>query len=140
MEGNPTPRAKRKNQKLPFIIITIIAVAGIASTTYLLKTNYDLRNNPRQLQEQQEAKVRSVKEKVGKLIDLPEDEEPVLMTVSDETKLQNQPFFKDAKNGDQILIYAQAKKAIMYRESDNKLINVGPIAITSEATDSEVDN
>jgi hypothetical protein len=63
---------------------------------------------------------------------VPKDETPTLATVTDKTKLKDQPFFKDAENGDQILIFPQAKKAIIYREKENRLINVGPIAITSD--------
>ena len=63
---------------------------------------------------------------------VPADETPTLASVTDKTKLKDQPFFKDAENGDQILIFPQAKKAIIYRESTNKLINVGPIAITTD--------
>lgn len=71
--------------------------------------------------------VRKLVSEVGKLIDLPSGEDPTLATVTDVTKLQNQPFFSRAKNGDKVLIYTQAKKAILYDPNAKKIIDITPI-------------
>ncbi|HSX30131.1 MAG TPA: hypothetical protein VLE73_06240 [Candidatus Saccharimonadales bacterium] len=68
---------------------------------------------------------------VAKLIDLPKGETPTIATVQDKAKLKDQAFFANAQNGDKLLIYAQAKKAIIYRATDHRVINVGPIAISA---------
>lgn len=78
-----------------------------------------------------ETNVSSVASRVGNLILLPTGETPTLATVSDKTKLQNQPFFKHAENGDKVLIYTNAKEAILYRPSINKIIQVAPLTITN---------
>jgi|SRR3989344_5799275 len=67
-------------------------------------------------------------EKVGKLIDLP-GETPTIATVTDLTQLSDQPFFKNAQNGDKILIFTEAKKAILYRPSTNKIIETAPLIL-----------
>ena len=74
--------------------------------------------------------------KIGRLIELPKDEEPTVALVSDVEKLKGQVFFANAQNGDQVLIYSNAKKAILYRPSINKLIEVSSLAIntTKETT------
>jgi len=72
-------------------------------------------------------------EKVSKLTHIP-NEKPTMATVKDITKLADQPFFKDAQNGDKVLIFTESKKAVIYRESTNEIINSGPITTTSDAT------
>lgn len=66
-------------------------------------------------------------EKIGTLIQLPSDENPTIATITDKTKLTNQPFFTPAENGDIVLIYTNTKKAYLYRPGTNKIIDVAPI-------------
>ncbi len=69
--------------------------------------------------------------KAGKHIELP-DETPTVATVKDVTTLAaKQNFFDNAHDGDYLIIYAQAKKALIYRESEDKLINVGPLTFSN---------
>src|SRR3989344_9020923 len=73
---------------------------------------------------------------VGKLMMLPSDETPTVATVSDVEKLKNQPFFAASQNGDKVLIFSQAKKAILYRPSTNMIIDVAPVNLGQESTPS----
>lgn len=57
------------------------------------------------------------------------DETPTIATVSDITKLQGQPFFAKAQNGDKVYVYSNAKKAILYRPSENKIIEETTYAV-----------
>lgn len=97
-----------------FVLIIIFAVIGILVFKHV--------NSPKTTSGAAEISDLSVK--VGKLIELPTGETPTVATVSDITKLKDQPFFANAKNGDKVLIYAKAKKAILYRPTENKLIEV----------------
>ncbi len=69
-------------------------------------------------------------EEVGKLMVLPPNEAPQVATVSDVNKLKQQSFFAQAKNGDIVLIYTQAKKAILYDPTQKKVVEVGPINLS----------
>lgn len=73
---------------------------------------------------------------VGNLIMLPPDEDPTVATVTEKDRLGNQPFFAQALNGDKLLIYTNAKKAILYRPDTNKIIEVAPVNIGPAATES----
>lgn len=114
------------------VFAVIVAVASLVGVGVLYKNNQDLKSNPKTLQKAQTEESNQLKQKVSKLIDLPKDESATVATVEDKDKLKDQPFFKDAQNGDKLLIFPQAKKAVLYREKDNRLINVGPIAVTGD--------
>ncbi len=68
-------------------------------------------------------------ERIGKLVFLPKGETPIIATVSDPEKLLGQPFFIDAKKGDQVLIYTNVKKAYLYNPVENKIVNMASLNI-----------
>jgi hypothetical protein len=68
-------------------------------------------------------------EAVGKLIQLPVGETPIIATVTDPAKLTGQPFFKDAKKGDQLLMYNAAHEAILYDPVADIIVNVTQLSI-----------
>lgn len=73
--------------------------------------------------------VKKLVAEVGKLIELPEGEDPTVATVTDISKLKDQPFFQKAKNGDKVLIYTNARRAILYDPLSRKVIDIAPINI-----------
>jgi hypothetical protein len=70
--------------------------------------------------------------KVDKLLDLPEDEDPTVATVTDASKLSEQVFFEKAQEGDKVLIYTNAKKVILYRPSEDRVVEVGTVNIDNQ--------
>ncbi len=72
--------------------------------------------------------VEDIKLAIGKHYLLPSDEEPALLTVEDKTKVTSS-FFARAENGDKILVYKNNKKALLYRPSIDKIIEVGPVSM-----------
>lgn len=62
---------------------------------------------------------------------LPPGETPDIATVHDVSKLTDQAFFKDAHNGDKVLIYPQTGEAILYRPSTGTIIRTAPLKIMS---------
>ena len=70
--------------------------------------------------------------KISRFMELPEEEQPTLATVTDRSKLKDKNFFSNAENGDKVLIYAKSKKALLYRPSTGKLIDVAHLASGSE--------
>ena len=73
---------------------------------------------------------------VSKLMLLPSDETPTVATVSDAEKLKSQSFFAASQNGDKVLIFTQAKKAVLYRPSTNMIIDVAPVNLGNDASTS----
>ncbi|MEK9176360.1 MAG: LytR C-terminal domain-containing protein [Patescibacteria group bacterium] len=104
---------------IPIFLVTVLIVAGAGF--YLYKQISVNKNKPSPAAA---SEIKDLTQKVGKLIDLPMSETPTVATVSDITKLKDQPFFAKAQNGDKVLIYQKAKKAILYRPGENKIIEV----------------
>ncbi len=69
-----------------------------------------------------------VVKRISRHILLPSGEQPTVATVSDASKVRSQAFFANAASGDKVLIYAQAKKAYLYRPSIDRIIEVAPLA------------
>lgn len=118
------------SQKIIYIIAGVLLIGLAAVAIYFYIQYQNIKKNPNQVAK---AETDALVAQVSKLIDLPKDETPTVATVLDKEKLKDQPFFAGAENGDKILIYTKSKKAIIYRPKDNKLINVGPIAIDQKA-------
>lgn len=117
------PRTYAKPMLIVSLILLVIA-GGAAAFFY--KQYIDLKNSPDVVSRQNTDRILA---KVGKLYQLPADEEPTLAEVNDKAKVQSQPFFKNVENGDHVLVYPKSRIAILYRESQDKIINVGPVAI-----------
>ena len=71
---------------------------------------------------------------IAKIIVLPTDESPTLATVSDTTKLKDQKFFAHAEIGDKVLLYQASQKAILWRPSTKKIIEIS--SLTAKSGDS----
>lgn len=116
--------------------VAILLFAGLFINSQIqinkLKKNPSQQTNTSSNNSQDESK--QLVEVVGKLVILPKDETPTIATVSDLTKLKGQEFFNNAKVGDKVLIYSKAQKAILFRPSDNKIIELAPLTGGTENT------
>ncbi|MDQ3158966.1 MAG: hypothetical protein M3P98_02415 [bacterium] len=129
--SGPFRKKKKSKKNLIYVVLILLLFAGSLGGTYFFYTKYqEVKENPDIVVKQQ---VDAIVQKVSKLINLPQDETPSLATIEDIGQLKDQHFFDNAENGDQVLIYTKAAQAIIYRERENRLINVGPVAINGNA-------
>jgi hypothetical protein len=111
------------------VILNILVLLGLAGFGgYFFKKYQDTKNaSPEKIQQ---AQIDQTISEVGKLYALPANEKPDVATVKDKEALKKQyPFFDQAENDDVVLIYKEAKLAILYRPSTKKLVKVGPVNI-----------
>lgn len=111
-------------QKIAIGVGAFLVLGLIVLVIFFYSQYQGLKNNPNG---EKDAEVKKLVEQIQKFYDLPDDEMPTVATVSDKSKITDQPFFTKAENGDKILIYRKNKLAILFRPSQNRLINVGPI-------------
>lgn len=108
------------------LVLALLFVGTAAFGVSYYKEASDLRENPQKVAQEE---VSATVEKVGMHMVLPEGETPTVASVSDPEALKNQPFFKNAKVGDRVLIYATALKAILYDPKLDKIVEVAPLNI-----------
>jgi hypothetical protein len=102
--------------------LTVLVIAVTAA--FFFKEYQEVKNDPKA---KAQATSNRVIDKVSNLYFLPEDEKPTVAQIEDKSKLDGQSFFDSARNGDYLLVYTEAKIALLYREGENKLVNVGPV-------------
>lgn len=134
-KSSTPPSFKRSILKKTLIIaaytVPLLALAGFGG--YYFKKYTDLKNNPVTAEQATQAEETRILSEVGKLYDLPKDEKPTIATVKDKEALKKQypGFFDKAENDDKLLVYQNAKLAILYRPTTKQLIKVGPLQVQS---------
>ncbi len=116
-------------KKTAMWILVGLCVLSLLATAYFYRQLSKIKNDPQRVAQEE---VTALTEKVGKLMVLPENELPTIATVTDPEKLKEQAFFANAKTGDKVLIYTNAKKAILYSEETNKIVEVAPLTIGNQ--------
>lgn len=111
------------------LVIAVIALILIILAGFFYYKYSEARKEVNRLSNPQEAaksEAIRLRDEVGQFYQVP-DEIPTVATVVDASKLKSQAFFANAENGDRVLMFTQAKKAILYRPSIKKIIEVAPI-------------
>lgn len=83
--------------------------------------------------------IEAIIQQVSRLILLPSEQEPVIATIQNaEVLASQQAFYQSAVDGDKLLVYPQ--KALIYRPTENKLINVGPVYFNTQPLSVDIRN
>lgn len=120
---------EKKSVIVSFMLLVLLVVGASGAALYY----YSQYKNAMFKAEHPDTEAKQVLEKIGKLIELPTDEEPTVATVRDAEQLRDQPFFAKAQNGYRVVLYTNARLAILYDEAANKLINVGSINVATDS-------
>jgi lipopolysaccharide export LptBFGC system permease protein LptF len=115
--------AQQGIKKPPFLLVGLLLVV-IAFTLYFYLQVRALEQNPDKVNQ---AKIAALVAKVEKLIDLPQGEVPSTATIADTKPLAGNPFFVNAKTGDEVLFYTAASKAFLYDPVKNLIVEVATI-------------
>lgn len=131
----PAPARKfMKKHQMLMLFLALVALIAIGVGVYYYNQYTSLNNiikNPNLAVTKQTQQLIT---QVGKLMELPKDEQPTVATVTDASKLKGQAFFANAVNGDKVLIYVKARKAILYDPVKNVIVDVAPVNISQNQT------
>lgn len=101
------------------IAMVIILAVWAGATAWLGWSYYQNQTNT----SQNDAKI--IVDKIRTLMEVP-PEEPLVATITDAEKLKtNEPFYKNAQNGDKVLIWKE--KAVIYRMEQNRIVDFGVV-------------
>lgn len=112
-----------------FALVVLMAAGSIGASVFFFQRYQKIQKLLQNPTEAAKEETRTLVAKVGTIIDLPKGEEPTVATITDVNQLQDQLFFIKAKNGDKVILYTNSGKVILYRPSENKIIDVAPINI-----------
>jgi hypothetical protein len=131
-------KSKKLNLKKPsktFLIVglAVLFVLTLASSIYFYNQYKIVKDDPTAV-----IKAKNLKEtervlaEVKGIILIESSEAPTIARVEDPAALQknNATFYKNVQKGDYLVLYKD--RAIIYRESNNQIINVAPIINTAE--------
>lgn len=123
-------KSTRDGLIVAFLVFVIMTTLGITAFYFYVKyrTPGVVPNVSLSSTEQAKKDADETKKLIGELYELPDDEEPILATVTDIEKVKSQKFFANAQNGDRLLIYTINKKAILFRPSTNKIIEISQVS------------
>ncbi len=130
----PTPVVVQKESRTLPVIIILVVLLGLAVT--IASYFYYQYRQTAAVKDAQE--IADLTKEIGKNILLPEGETPTLATVTDKEKLAGQPFFQKAENGDKVLIFSQGGRAILYRPSQKKIVDMTTVNVNQPAPSAPV--
>jgi hypothetical protein len=120
VEKAPIPEIMKvkKGKSYKKLILVLLAAALLLYGGYIIQKKFNISDLLDWRTSSSEKLIRDV----GKLVDLPANETPSIMTVTDLGPLAGQTFFSNAQIGDKVLIYSQSKRAILYRPDEKRII------------------
>jgi len=115
------------------IIPVLLVLLFVGATGYLGLDYYKTQRELSEFQGSEEAVAIKEKndllKKVGNIALIPQDEDATIATVTDAFRLRGQKFFSQAENDDKVIIFSKAQRAILYRPSIDKIIELASISI-----------
>jgi hypothetical protein len=124
---------KKPNKKVLSVGLVLLFVLAIGSSIYFYTQYKDVKNNPTAaINAKNSQETEKVLAEVKGVILIENTEAPTIARVEDPSALQknNAVFYKNVQKGDYLVLYKD--RAIIYRESNNQIINVAPIINTAE--------
>lgn len=136
--SNKRSKKSVKNKLLGFVVFVILL--GLAGGTVFLYTKYsETKKEVEKLstvqgqQELSKTQTQALLGEMRQIIIMPDNEDPVVATITDINQLKDKEFYKDAQNGDRVVVFANAKKAYIYSPERKLIVNVGAFQLDEKA-------
>ncbi len=121
------PRMRRPKGRASFLrtLVSLIVLA-----LFIVAIVYSVRHiSPERKQAMENT---ALIQSIGKLMIIP-NEQPIVATINQAAVLiQEQPFYTGSQNGDKLVIFPKAQKAVIYSPSRDVIVNSGPFVINQD--------
>jgi len=137
MENQPASSASKSYKIIVIVALIVTAIAvGIAAFSYN-DAQSAKEQSTEAVAERNLEETEQVVSELGSILLLNNDQEPTVARVEDPSVLQesNPDFYKDITVGDYLVLYPQ--RAVIYRSSERKIINIAPIINTDQLTQTQ---
>ena len=121
-------RSGRQNTRWLLYVVAGLLLAGSVAFGVIYFQKYQQLNSMSAAEFEQRENDRIIS-KIAKLYTLPAEEQPEIAIVKDKEALRQNPFFEQAENGDFVVIFRDAKLALLYRPGEDRLVKVGPLNV-----------
>ncbi len=136
--SNPSSRISSKRHRRGgglFTFLLLVAVIVLSYGYYTKDSELKLLKNPQAKAALDQKEIDKVVAQVSKLMILPKDESPQVLTINDAAAaIKQQPVFAGSINGDKVLVYQKSAKAIVYSPSRNIIVAVLPVTLENNAS------
>lgn len=117
-DTNMARKSKRASRRPKLTLLLCVLIVLLISMSIVLFLKYRHASSDNQANKQQR-----LTRQLGQLIVLP-PEQPVISTVLDKSKLTNPALEQRARNGDVLFIFPHAKRLILYRPSNDRVVDI----------------
>lgn len=127
-ESEERVSSPERHVKLVVKVFFLVLCFFIGTTGYFFFQYQKALRNPDTSQERSR-----LVERLSAVMELPESETPTLATVTGQEKLIDELFLEQAESGDKVLLYTEARRALLYRPSTGKIVDI--MVIENEESD-----
>ena len=132
----PVPNQKKSKKKNSLSTVIILCILSFIISDYctvvgdLYNTQQELKYARSQIQSNPQNQIAEALYTLGNIMTLPQGEQPTVMVISNASEaIAQQQFYSGAVDGDIVLVYPKAEKAIVWSPSRHKIVNVGGVKI-----------
>ncbi len=118
-EAIVSPVRRAASKKAIWGMLLLVVVLAVACTFLF----WQYRRAVNTQAKSDKARIATITRQVANVVMLP-NEEPTIATVADTRKVAEPQLAAQAQNGDEILVYAKAKRVILYRPSVGKIVDM----------------
>lgn len=125
----PRPRSRHSLSMWRYVFFTILVSCCVGGAVWYFFTEHLTA------EEKKQAYVQSITTKVSQLVLTPAGEIPTIGVIPDPNSItENKDFFKNASQGDYLLVYPHARLMIIYSPGKNIVVNMGYAEATPPAS------